>query len=149
MRHPGADHGILILNATFNLMSTEYRTQADGSLCSADSLACHFCLLPSPDTYAIGQAVRHCSKAGEYSPILTSFNQQIVSALATTYLGRLNASEALYRTIVALGTLVERDSEARDLALALDTGNTVDRIKRGQTEKLDQCLKECMEVLSN
>jgi len=74
---------------------------------------------------------------------------QIVSALATTYLGRLNASEALYRTIVALGTLVERDSEARDLALALDTGNTVDRIKRGQTEKLDQCLKECMEVLSN
>ena len=72
-----------------------------------------------------------------------------MSSLATTYLGRLNASEALYRTIVALGTLVERDSEARDLALALDTGNTVDRIKRGQTEKLDQCLKECMEVLSN
>ena len=72
-----------------------------------------------------------------------------MSALATTYLGRLNASEALYRAIVALGTLVVRDREARDLALALDTGNSVDRIKRGQTEKLDQCLTECMEVLSN
>ena len=77
------------------------------------------------------------------------FHQQIVSALATTFLGRLNASEALYRASVALGTLVVRDSEARDLALALDTGNTVDRIKRGQTDKLDQCLKECLEVLSN
>jgi len=74
---------------------------------------------------------------------------QIVSALATTYLGRINASEALYRTVVALGTLVVKDSEARDLALALDAGNTVDRIKRGQTEKLDQCLKECLEVLSD
>ena len=84
-----------------------------------------------------------------YTPDSKLFHQQIVSALATTFLGRLNASEALYRASVALGTLVVRDSEARDLALALDTGNTVDRIKRGQTEKLDQCLKECMEVLSN
>ena len=49
-------------------------------------------------------------------PIISKlFNQQIVSALATTYLGRLNASEALYRAIVALGTLVVRDSEANIL----------------------------------
>ena len=50
----------------------------------------------------------------------TEASVQLVSALATTYVSRLNAPEALYRAAIALGTLVVKDSEARDLALALD-----------------------------
>ena len=74
---------------------------------------------------------------------------QIVSALGTNYLLELKAPEALYRTLVALGTLVARDSEVRDLALALDVASSLSRVKSGQLEKLDECLNECKQALKD
>jgi hypothetical protein len=72
---------------------------------------------------------------------------QIVSSLVSAYLGRLNAPEGLYRSVVALGTLVMKDAESRDLALALDATSALKMIKSGMSEKLDECISECKDAL--
>ena len=73
---------------------------------------------------------------------------QIVSLLGTVMLTSLTAEEALYRTLVSLGTLVSGDEQSRDLALALDVKQGIGRmITEGKEGKVRECAREIMEVL--
>ena len=74
---------------------------------------------------------------------------QIVSALASNYLPTFKNAEALYRTTVALGTLVVKDREAKDLALALDSVRALKIVDKSVSQKVKESVEECLKVLES
>lgn len=93
-----------------------------------------------------------CSLALNYSIALIESPDleasiQLVSALGSNYLPNMESPEALYRTVVALGTLITQDSECQSLAQALDLDKTLESLKKKDCDKLRECIKECLEVL--
>ncbi len=82
---------------------------------------------------------------------------QILSSLVSSFLsgGALEAAEAAYRAMVALGTLLNDEktsSEVKDLAKALDTAATVDvavkSVKPSAPDKVKQVAEEIKRVLA-
>lgn len=73
---------------------------------------------------------------------------QIVSAIISNYLVSLETPEALYRTVVALGTLIIKNPDVKELALALEAKRALAKVKSGDTVKLKEAVEECRRVLS-
>ncbi len=72
---------------------------------------------------------------------------QLVSALCTNFMEGLDSPDALYRSCVALGNLAYADSDAKDLALALDARATISKMKK-DGDKLKECTEELKELLA-
>lgn len=72
---------------------------------------------------------------------------QIVSGLSTNFLTSIKGPEALYKTVVALATLIQLDEDVKALAEALDVGRKLARIPKGRMARLDQCVEQCKTIL--
>ncbi|TRY76231.1 hypothetical protein TCAL_09227 [Tigriopus californicus] len=103
-------------------------------------------LMPNVLQIAIGSLVLNYSIALIESPDLEA-SIQLVSALSSNYLPKLDNAEALYRTLVALGTLIAQDAECQGLAQALDLDQTLASLKKKDCPKLRECITECLAVL--
>lgn len=68
---------------------------------------------------------------------------QIVSGISTAFLQTLKGPEAIYKTLVALATLIQLDADVKALSEALDIGRKLASIPKGRMARLDQLVAEC------
>lgn len=71
---------------------------------------------------------------------------QLVSALCFTFSQNVRNPEALYRTLVALGTLGVVQPQVKSLAQDLDVKSFLARVPKGKLDKLDQAIAEARSV---
>ena len=71
---------------------------------------------------------------------------QLVSALCFTFSQNVRNPEAVYRTLVALGTLGVVQPQVRSLANDLDVKSFLARTPKGKLDKLDQVIAEAKNV---
>ena len=70
----------------------------------------------------------------------------LVSALCFTFSQNVRNPEAVYRTLVALGTLGVVQPQVRSLANDLDVKSFLARTPKGKLDKLDQVIAEAKNV---
>ena len=73
---------------------------------------------------------------------------QLVSSIGTNCLASMNSQEALYRVVASFGALIKQDRETKELAQALESRTALARIKCDNSEKLQECVKDCKTLLS-
>ena len=72
---------------------------------------------------------------------------QLVSGLASVYLAKLKGPDALFKVVAAIATLSMKDSDVKALTEALEVKSELARIPKGRMQKLDDCVRDCLEIL--
>jgi len=72
---------------------------------------------------------------------------QLVSSLCFTFSQNIKSHEALYRTVVALGSLAAKHEDVKSLAIDLNVGAFFSQIPKNKLSKLDEAVTECKSLI--
>ena len=74
---------------------------------------------------------------------------QLVSSLCFTFSQNIKSDEALYRTLVAIGSLAVKHEDVKSLAVDLGVRSFLSRVPKNKLTKLDEVTTECKFVFDN